>query len=135
MRAFVRLFMLCAVLTSAGAAQFAGSGLFSPGPLTRDRLRQAAVQAGFRVPALSADIPIALPLRFAYRTFEYDDPLLETLRSEFKLQDVVAGAPDEWTAQRRLKDWIFRQIPGGMPKTNPKNSVEILRLAAQGEKF
>ncbi len=135
MRAFVRLFMLCAVLASAGAAQFAGSGLFSPGPLTRDRLRQAAVQAGFRVPTLSADIPIALPLRFAYRTFEYDDPLLETLRSEFKLQDVVAGAPDEWTAQRRLKDWIFRQIPGGMPKTNPKNSVEILRLAAQGEKF
>jgi len=125
-----RLLSLLAALGVVAAAQS-----FSPGPLSRSALRQAAAAAGFRVISLSVDAPTAVRPRFAYTTFEYDDPLLENLRSEFKLEDVVKGAPDEWTAQLKLKDWVFRQIPGGMPKTSPKNAAEILRLAAQGNKF
>lgn len=106
-----------------------------PEALTRERLRLAAEAAGFEVGAVSADIPVAVRPRFAFTTFEYDDPLLETLRKEYFLENVVAGAADEWTAQLRLKDWVFRQIPGGNPKHSVRNSLDILKFAAQGETF
>jgi len=134
----MRLFRcLYLVLLVAGIAALPASdiGPFRPGPLTRERLKLAAEAAGFRVKAVTTNIPAAVHSRFPFTPFEYDDPLLESLRREYKLEEVVARAPDEWTAQQRLKDWVFRHIPGGNPRYSPRTAMEILKLAAQGEKF
>jgi hypothetical protein len=104
-------------------------------PLSPEGMKLAAEAAGFRVLAINAVIPAALHSRFPFATFEYDDPLLETLRREYRLSEVIAGAPDEWTAQLKLKDWVYRQIPGGDPQSSPPNALEILKLATRGEKF
>lgn len=124
----------CLLLLCVGTLFGAGPA-FQPGPMTWELLKRAAEAAGFRVEAISADIPAAVRPRFPFIPFEYGDPLLETLRREYYLEKVVAGAPDEWTAQLRLKDWVYKHIPGGNPRKSPKNAVEILQFAAQGEKF
>jgi len=128
----LRLVALCAIAPEFAAAQ---KEAFVPGLVTRDRIASAAQAAGFRVVAVSANVPVAVRSRFPFASFDYNDPLLETLRREHRLSDVVSPAKDEWSRQLRLKDWVFRKIPGGDPRTRPKNAVEILALAAQGEKF
>jgi hypothetical protein len=121
--------VLCALLLTG---TLSGS---SPVPLTRESVQQAATGAGFRVVAINAAIPEAVRSRIPFTTFDYNDPLLETLRREYHLADVVKGAPDEWTAQLKLLDWVHRQFPDGNPQSSPRNAVEILRAAAKGEKF
>jgi hypothetical protein len=111
------------------------AAILEAGPLTRERIAAAARAAGFRVSAVSADIPAAIRPRFPFAAADYNDPLLARLRTEYRLDQVVEAAKDEWTRQLLLKDWVFRQIPGGDPKTHPKNAIDILKLAAQGERF
>jgi hypothetical protein len=108
---------------------------FQPGPLSRQRLEHAAEAAGFQADSIAADLPTAIRPRLQFTTFNYDDPALEALRKEYPLEEVARGARDEWTAQLRLKDWVFRQIPGGTPRSSPRTASEILKLAAQGERF
>src|SRR5574341_1258104 len=112
-----------------------GDGRFQPGPLTRERVTQAAEAAGFRVIAVSARSPVVTRSAFPFVPIDYDDPLLDSLRRQYPLADVVAGAPDEWTAQLRLKEWVHKQLPGGMPEHSPQTALEVLKLAVQGEKF
>ena len=125
------------LMLAAGARMFAASdaAAFEAGPLTRERVAAAARAAGFRVSAVSADIPAAIRPRFPFAAPDYDDPLLDRLRAEYRLDQVVATPKDEWTKQLLLKDWVFRMIPGGDPRTHPKNAIDILKLAAQGERF
>ncbi len=98
-------------------------------------LKMAAETAGFRVRSINAIIPVAVHSRFPFTAFKYDDALLETPRRKYRLTEVVAGAKDEWTAQLELKDWVYRQIPGGTPRSSPSDAIEILKLANRGEKF
>ena len=123
-----------ALWLAVGAPVLAGDS-FQPGSLSRERLQRAAEAAGFHAVSLAADLPAAARSRFDFNTFNYDDSSLEALRKEYPLDEVARGARDEWTAQLRLKDWVFRQIPGGTPKSSPRTASEILRLAAQGERF
>lgn len=118
------------------AVAVTASGELLPSTLsTGAELARAAEAAGFRVEAVAADLPVAVRPRFPFTTFDYGDPVLSALREEFPLEDLVRDTQDEWTAQLRLKDWVFRQIPGGTPKSSPRTAPEILRLAAQGERF
>ena len=105
------------------------------GALTRDTIERAAGAAGFRVKAVQMNVPRAVRPRLPFVPFDFDDPLLEGLRREHRLSEVAGDSRDEWTRQLKLKDWIFRQIPGGNPRHSPRNALEVLRLAAKGEKF
>jgi hypothetical protein len=105
------------------------------GPLTKEQLARAAEAAGFRVESVAGDVPKAVRPRFPFTTSDYGDPALEALRKEYPLEDLVRDAPGEWSAQLRLKDWVFRKIPGGTPKSSPRTASEILKRAAQGERF
>jgi hypothetical protein len=57
------------------------------------------------------------------------------LRKRYHLQEVVSGAPNEWTAQLLLKKWVHERIMNGDPRLNPKHAQDILELAGKGEKF
>jgi hypothetical protein len=103
--------------------------------LTRGGLRRAAEEAGFGVRSVKTVLPEIRTSHYPFFSIEYDDPHLNELRTKYHLQQVVAGAPDEWTAQQMLKDWVFKQIPGGTPTSSPRNALEILRRAAEGERF
>jgi transglutaminase superfamily protein len=105
------------------------------GALTRDTIERAAGAAGFRVKAVQMNVPRAVRPRLPFVPFDFDDPLLEGLRREHRLSEVTGDSRDEWARQLKLKDWIFRQIPGGNPRHSPRNALEVLRLAAKGEKF
>jgi hypothetical protein len=123
------------------ALAIAGGGLsaetlpFQPGPLTVERVSAAAAAAGFKPLEVTADIPAAARSGFRFVAFDYDDPRLVALREKYSLEKLVAEAPDEWSAQLLLKEWIYQRIPGGNPRSSPATAQEILELAAKGERF
>lgn len=106
-----------------------------PGPLSSVRLAAAANAAGFVVRGAEADAPRAIRPRFPFTTFDYDASAMANLRKSYDLQDVVSGAPDEWTAQLLLKQWVHGRIMDGDPRLSPRHAQDILELAAKGEKF
>lgn len=111
------------------------SQTFEAGPLSSLRLEAAATTAGFSVERAEANAPAAIPPRLSFTAFNYDDRAMVSLREKYLLQKVVAGAPDEWTAQLMLKEWVHDHIPDGTPKQNASHAEEILDFAAKGEKF
>jgi len=135
--------MISACVLLAGAIAFAcfscGPRLvdrsFEPGPLSLERLVDAAAAAGFTTREISADIPRAIPPRLPFKFFDYQDSLLRCLRERYNLQEVVAGAKDEWQAQLMLKHWVHSRITNGTPTVQATNAVEILEHAARGKKF
>lgn len=129
---FVGLGFAASLLPSTGLLPSGGS---QPRPLTSGRLERAARAAGFVVRKVVTDSPGAVRPRFPFETFKHTDSRMVRLREVYHLQDVVGGAPDEWAAQLRLKQWVHERIPGGDPRVRAKHATDILRLAAQGEKF
>lgn len=105
------------------------------GALTTDRLRAAATAAGFCVKEALGDIPAAVHSTLPFTPLEYEDRRLAALRKTYPLEQLVAGAPDEWTAQLRLKQWVWERIPGGTPASSPGTALEILERAGKGERF
>lgn len=89
----------------------------------------------FRV--LEYDIP---EFEGEYTCVDYGDPqaprLLE-LKQEFALDAVVAGCESEWAELLALKRWVRSRWNHGWSKAffEVKDSVDILRQAAQGEQF
>jgi len=112
-----------------------GNPFAQSGPAARKRLIQAAEEAGFEVLSFKSDEPVAKHSHYPFTSFEYDDPVLVELRGKYHLETLIEGAKDEWTAQQLLKDWVFRKIPGGNPKSSPGSALEILERAGKGEKF
>ncbi|MEX0702126.1 MAG: hypothetical protein WD069_08520 [Planctomycetales bacterium] len=106
-----------------------------PAPPTAESLTRAATAAGFRVRKAAADLPAAARSKLVFQAANYDDPLLAHLRQEYRLEEVVAGAEDEWGKQLLLKEWVHDRIPGGTPKVNVRHAAEILEQAAKGETF
>lgn len=75
-----------------------------------------------------------------FRSMDYGDPNSErmaTLREEFRLEDVVAGAESEFEGFLALKRWVRSRWNHGWShgKEKPKDGLDILRQAAQGEQF
>lgn len=101
----------------------------------KGQLLQAAEKAGFKVRSFKSHEPIARHSRYPFTSFEYTDPHLGQLREKYHLKSIIQGAADEWSAQQRLKDWVYRKIPGGDPKSSPSNALEILEKAEKGERF
>ncbi len=124
---------LVALLAGCAAARPTGEGAL--GPLTAGRLERAAAAAGFRVLDLKADLPQAARSGIPFATLPYDDPRLEELRKKYPLEKAIEGARDEWTAQLRLKEWVWKAIPGGSPKVRATRAMEILDHASRGETF
>jgi len=69
---------------------------------------------------------------FTYEAF--DNPQLKELRSRYKLDDVVAGAKDEFELMTRLASWSARQWEKGhLGASYPAwNALEILKPHADG---
>lgn len=111
------------------------SQVFETGPLSSVRLEAAAATAGFLVERAEANAPAAIPPRLPFAMFNYDDGAMVGLRENFHLQNVVAGAPDEWAAQLMLKEWVHDHIQDGEPKQNASHAQDILDFAAKGGKF
>ena len=128
-----RVNWICWVIASASLA--VASLMAQPTQSTRTRLSQAAVEAGFKVRSLKLAEPIPARSRYPFTSFDYDDPHLVELREKYHLKTIMAGAADEWTAQQLLKDWVYRRIPGGQPKSSPDNALEILERASKGGQF
>ena len=125
----------CWLLMSFCACVQGQTAGFQPGPLTLERLRAAAAAAGFQVRDAMGDIPKAARSSLPFTPLEYDDPKLAALRAKYPIVEAVAGAKDEWTAQLRLKQWVYARIPGGNPTSTPGTAIEILDRAARGERF
>ncbi len=81
------------------------------------------------------DIPEAVRSSLPFTPMEYDDQRLDALRRKYAIEEAVSGAKDEWTAQLRLKQWVYEHIPGGNPTSTPATAMEILDRAAKGERF
>lgn len=107
----------------------------SGGPLTAGRLGAAAEAAGLKVGENRSIIPPPVYSHIPFVIAGYDDPQLALLRKTHNLEQVVAPARDEWTAQLLLKEWVHGRIPLGNPKTNAAHALDILEQAARGEKF
>ncbi len=105
---------------------------FVVGPLTAARLCAAA---GFKVRENRSVIPVAAYSHIPFVAAGYDDPQLELLRKTHHLEQVVAPARDEWTAQLLLKEWVHSKIPLGNPKSSAVHALDILEKSARGEKF
>ena len=129
------LWLTCAALAIVGGGFSAETIRFHPGPLSVERITAAAAAAGFKVREVTTNIPAAARSRFRFVPFDYDDPRLGALREKYALEKLIEGSPDEWTAQLRLKEWIYERIPGGNPVSSPSSAQEILELAAKGERF
>lgn len=104
-------------------------------PPTPEALSQAARSAGIRVKSVTIDAPPAVRSNLRYKVSDYNDPRLVALRRKFRLEEVIAGAEDEWTAQRLLRHWVHERIPNGTPRVRPIHAMEILDAAATGESF
>ncbi|MGI6208874.1 MAG: transglutaminase-like domain-containing protein [Anaerolineae bacterium] len=75
-----------------------------------------------------------------YRCMDYGDPNSErmvTLREEFGLEEVLAGAESQFEGFLALKRWVRSRWNHGYSRfsTEVKDGLDILRLAAQGEQF
>src|SRR5688572_5469625 len=125
------VWLACAALVIVSGGLSAETARFQPGPLSVECVTAAASAAGFKVREVTANIPAAARSRFRFVPFKYDDPRLGALREKYGLEKLIAGAPDEWTAQLRLKEWIYERIPGGNPVSSPSSAQEILELAAK----
>ncbi|MEW5976054.1 MAG: transglutaminase domain-containing protein [Acidobacteriota bacterium] len=104
-------------------------------PVTPGHLARAAQSAGFSVKEVCVDAPSAVRSRYPFQTAAYSDPRLSHLRERHRLADIVRDAPNEWTAQLQLKEWVYRAIPGGNPRVAADQAARILEEAARGEKF
>jgi hypothetical protein len=112
-------------------------------PLRSPELRGATVSAAPRTgPDWTRDVQVAestgaalvrTSIPFAYEPF--DHPRLAQLRRQHRLDDVVAGAKDEWELLGRLAAWTARQwkpighLRDGYPKWD---ATEILAPHADG---
>jgi hypothetical protein len=123
------------VLAAAGCAAPRPGERGLLGPLTAERLAWAAEEAGFRVVDLKADLPRAARSSLPFATLPVEDPRLEELRKKYPLEKAIEGARDEWTAQLRLKEWVWKAIPGGNPRVRATRAMEILDHASRGETF
>jgi len=108
---------------------------FEPGPLSAERLVDAAAAAGYLAREVVADIPEAKLSNYDITTFDYDDELLEELRRRYRLEEVIAPGEDEWAKQLLLKDWVAGKITNGNPTVEARDAVEVLEHAAAGKKF
>jgi hypothetical protein len=108
---------------------------FETGPISAQRLREAATTAGFHVREIKAIIPKAVRPRVPFSASPYGDAQLAILREKYQLEKVIAPARDEWTAQLLLKEWVHKTIPGGEAKAAAHHALEILELSARGETF
>jgi len=108
---------------------------FEPGPLEPLRVKVAAMQLGFKVSDLKADIPVAKHSRLPFVTASYTDESLVSLRRHYPLEKVATGGRDEWQSQLLLKEWVHKAIPPGSPKVSYNNALEVLEHAAQGATF
>ena len=129
------LLVLLVLFVAGGQSSLSGQDESQVRPMTRGSLKRAAEEAGFNVRSIKTVLPEIRNSNYPFTSIDYDDPRLVELRNKYPLQQVVAGAPDEWTAQQLLKDWVFRQIPGGQPTSSPNDALEILRRASEGEQF
>ncbi len=122
-------------LTEASCSLLSSQTRFESVPLSEECLVEAATKAGFQVREVRINIPRAAHSQVPFKSVDYDDKLLVTLKEQYPLQKVVSSARDEWTSQLLLKEWVHKAIPGGNPRVSARHSLEILKLAAQGESF
>jgi hypothetical protein len=113
----------------------AGPESVEGGPLTAARLSAAAAAAGFKVIENKAVIPVPAYSHIPFVASGYDDERLAALRRTHKLEQVVAPANDEWTAQLLLKEWVHGKIPFGNPTSRAAHALDILEESARGEAF
>jgi len=72
--------------------------------------------------------------RFKFDSFE--NPKLRELRSQYKLDAVVAPGKDEFEKQVLLMDWTHQQFKKfGQPSTNARGALEILGAIDAGSTF
>ncbi|MEX0715213.1 MAG: transglutaminase-like domain-containing protein [Planctomycetaceae bacterium] len=127
-------FVIGAALATTAHAGDGAESSAHPAFSDSDLLR-AAESAGLRVKNIEIDAPAVVRSNLDYKTSSYDDPRLVSLRKKYQLEKVVAGAADEWTAQRLLRNWVHERIPNGTPRVKVRHAEEILDAAATGEKF
>jgi hypothetical protein len=73
--------------------------------------------------------------RFYYPTVQ-TDTILQRLRSEYKIDDLVAGSKNEQEKVLRVLNWVRRQWEhNGWNDAKTNNPIEILQRVKKGEKF
>ena len=99
-------------------------------------------EATRRIPRLTLEEGNAVFVRLPATPFVYEDPdapPLRRLREEYRLDELVAGAPDEYAAQLALGRWVGTRFghrmdarPEGYPWFDP---VTVLHAAEGGESY
>lgn len=133
MRALARSLAITAVLVTSSSSGIADEP--DATTITASDLSRAAESASLRVKSVEIDAPAAVRSNLEYQTSDYDDPQFVSLRKKYQLEKVIAGADDEWTAQRLLRNWVHERIPLGTPQVRVRHAEEILDAAATGETF
>src|SRR5262249_44999911 len=96
-----------------------------------DHLRDAATLGGFsreRGPVKEVHNEAIVPGRVPFGYQSFDEPRLHELRRRYRLDEVVAGAKDEWDAFVRLRNWTrsrFRRHDY-QPFRNHFDALEVL---------
>src|SRR5262245_3007446 len=101
----LRFHVARAIAILGGAMFCAAASAGETGPaLTSDSLSRAAKDAGLRAKKADVDAPAAVHSKLAFKTSDYNDPRHVAMRAKYPLEKVVAGAKDEWSAQRLLRN-------------------------------
>jgi transglutaminase-like putative cysteine protease len=74
--------------------------------------------------------------KVAFRRSEPDDPYLEKLRTQFELEDVVAGDESDYDRVRSICEWVRgRWEHNGDNEPKKSDPISILEEAATGKRF
>lgn len=72
-------------------------------------------------------------LPFAFQ--DYDNRRLVQFRQQHRLDEVLAGAADDWEALLRLRHWIYNNIRNGTPSFNSVDPLVFVAASQAGATF
>ncbi|MEO5511171.1 MAG: transglutaminase-like domain-containing protein [Longimicrobiales bacterium] len=117
-------------ITRIIVATVVGFGLSRVMPVKR------AVQADSQSPTLHPIVVGALDAAPAFKWSKQNTPYLDSMRARFELDDVTAGAKNDYERVRALSHWTrTRSDRNGSPEARRKDPVGILDEVTAGQQF
>jgi hypothetical protein len=89
----------------------------------------------WRITESSVDNKPIAKSRLSYAWQDYDNRRAVEFRQRFKLDELIAGAPSDWEAILRLRNWASTHIRPGNPSVGSADPFHILAAVEAGGTF